>query len=224
MSEEKKIPFVERLLALPREDLATYEGADPKTVMERVTARAAELNKGNPFRESQLRRDQLRRAAGFWKAIGADNAVISWICYGYEVKCESPPENLSFPNAGSYSSRPHEAKDAIQQDIEEGSFREVHHSFANVINSIQLEPKGEAWRLCHNTQYLNSKTATAHFQLATLKKSLQHILQKDDVLLTIDLEKAYYSVPMAEASWPNLCFQSVSGVQFGEKWIPEGLQ
>ena len=133
---------------------------------------------------------------------------MSWICYGYEVKCQTTPKNLSFPNAGSYTARPKEVETTIEEDIEEGSFRVVDPSFANVVNSIQLEPKGEAWRICHNTQYLNSKTAAAHFHLATLKKSIEQIVQKDDVLLTTDLKKAYYAVPLAKVSWSNMCFMS----------------
>ena len=82
----KQIAFIENLLTMPREDISVYEGLPPEEVMRRVTARAESLNAGNPFRQSIETRDLLRARAGFWKAIGTDNVVLSWICYGYDVR------------------------------------------------------------------------------------------------------------------------------------------
>ena len=78
-----------------------YEGKDTLDVMIAIETRGAELNRGNPFKGSLKRVDQLRSRAGFWKALGADNAILSWICYGYDLKFQEEPHELQFPNARS---------------------------------------------------------------------------------------------------------------------------
>ena len=101
--EKKRIPFVENLLEMPREDITQYEGVPPEQVMARIAERARVLNRGNPFKETNLRADRLRAEAGMWKAIGADKATLSWICYGYDFKFQEEPGQFTFPNAPSYT-------------------------------------------------------------------------------------------------------------------------
>jgi len=170
--DDMKCPFVEALLAAPREDIRFYEGQEPEVVMEQIDMRAAELNDGNPFARSELRRDGLRARAGFWKAIGADNATISWICYGYDLQLADTPEQLSFPNAPSYSDRADLVTAEILDAVAEGSFRPAHEDFPHVVNPVQLEPKLDKWRLCHNMQYPNSFAGKGPFRLSTLHDTL----------------------------------------------------
>ena len=72
---------------------------------------------------------------------------------------------------------------------------------------MELSNAGK-WRLCHNTQYPNSFCAQMPFVLKNLKAVIQFLVQQGDDLMVADLEKAYYFIPMAEASWPYLCFQA----------------
>jgi len=165
--EAGKIKFVEALLAAPREDTKQYEGVDPEEVMRRVSARAAELNAGNPFTDSELRRDMLRGQAGMWKAIGVDAVTLSWICYGYDLHLDGAPGQFTFDNTSSYKDHAEAVEPAIQDALRDGSFRPVHPDFAHVVNPILLEPKEDSvdgWRLCHNMQYPNAFAAKAPFK------------------------------------------------------------
>ena len=143
-----------------------------------------------------------------WKAIGADKTVLSWICYGYELHFDEEPEQFSFPNAQSYAADPSQKAAEMTEGVADGSFQRVHEDFAHVINSLLIEERNGKMRLCHNMQYPNSFLAESHFRMMTLRRSIQHIVRPGDELLVLDLEKAYYHVPMAEASWPYLCFRS----------------
>jgi hypothetical protein len=213
---DHKVPFVERLLNLPREDTATLENVDIKEAMRITEQRGEELNRDNPWADSTARKDKLRARLGFWKAIGTDRHTLSWLAYGKKLSFITPPENLSFPNHPS--TRPHDAfiAEEAEKGLADGSFFRAHHSFARVINPTQIEPKGKGkLRYCHDIRYPNSLTATAPFRLSTLARNLHTVLLDGDLLVVSDLEKAYYSVPMHPDSWPYLCFDTPIGLMAG---------
>jgi hypothetical protein len=129
---------VEALLRSPREDITVYENMDPDEAMRVIQAKGGELNQGNPWviEGPTLRRDKLRSRLGFWKAIGCDATILSWIAYGKKLSFHSEPEQLSFRN--HYSVKVHKsfATETCEKAILDGSFRQVGYSFAHIINPL----------------------------------------------------------------------------------------
>ena len=142
-----------------------------------------------------MRRDKLRSRLGFWKAIGCDSTILSWIAYGKKLTFYSEPEQLNFPNHHSIHKHKSFATETCEKAILDGSFRRATYSFAHIINPIQVEDNGRKLRMCHDTRYPNSLTATCPFHLSSLGRDLHLLLRPRDNLLIADLEKAYYSIP-----------------------------
>ena len=208
---EERIPFVEQLLALPREDIQTlYEGLSPGEVMARVQDRGRVLNTGNPWVESTARRDKLRSKLGHWKAIGCDSKILSWLAYGRMLRFHTNPEEVSFPNAKSVNDNQAFVDKECKKALDEGSAVCVDLSYARIINPILVNQRKRnlKLRLCLDLRHANSMTAHSKFRLASLLKNLPYILREGDILFTADLEQAYHSVPMHHSAWPFLVFNS----------------
>ena len=78
-----RIPFVEKLLSLPRVKSKVFCGLDKGDGLALIREKGKTLNVGNPWVGSQRIYDRLRARLGYWKALGASNSVISWLGYGY---------------------------------------------------------------------------------------------------------------------------------------------
>ena len=160
-TEEDKIPFVERLLAMPREDPDVLGNLDLKEAMAIIQDRGKVLNEGNPWVESKQRRDKLRARLGFWKAIGTDSTVLSWIAYGKKLDFLREPEHLQFPQHFSYAGHEAVVEKEAESGLGDGSFRAFPPGAIKVVNPLQLERKKgtDKWRVCHNLMHPNSLTA-----------------------------------------------------------------
>ena len=187
--------------------------------MQQVEARGRALNEGNPWTPPPGtvpdRRDRLRARLGFWKAIGTDSFTLSWIAYGKALSFAQLPDHLIFPNHPSARQAADFVAETTRAGLTDGSFVRVHPSFAKVVNPVMVEWNGKKPRLCHDIRFPNSWTATVPFRLATLARDLHTILRPGDLMMVADLEKAYYSVPMHEDSWPYLCFDGPEGLSCG---------
>ena len=184
-----------------------------EAAMKLIDARGSALNENNPWANPSKRRDKLRSRLGFWKAIGCDKTVLSWIAYGKKLFFHDEPENLSFRNHSSCADHEDFIREESENSVEDGSFRIVDGSFVRVLNPTQVVPKaGGKLRFVHDTRHPNSKTARPIFCLSTITKDLRFVLRKGDLMFTTDLAKAYYSVPMHESAWPYLCFNSPLGI------------
>ena len=187
--------FADTLIAMPREDVeARYGTKDIPSVMLDLEARGAELNSGNPWAGSPARRDKLRARLGYWKSIGCDDKVLSWIAYGNKLTFHDPSEikNLAFPNPTSARDNAEFVEKECQEALDDGSALLVDYSFARVINPIlvDLKKRNGKRRLCLDLRYPNSQTAAAKFKLATLLKNLPLELRQHDILFTTDMESA----------------------------------
>ena len=85
-SKEHKQIFVDKLLEQPRQRLNIYEGMDWEEACERMISMGTKLNEGSPWAGETDREFDLRKKLGFWKAIGADKTVLSWIGYGVDMR------------------------------------------------------------------------------------------------------------------------------------------
>lgn len=184
----------------------------------RATERALEAgtlaNKGNPWEPSRKRRDKLRRCLGYWWAIGADATVLGWIGFGVRLQFEVQPERLAFRNHRSYDLE----KDHIDQEhethVKDGSFLISKGYHVHVSNPLQVEvnAKGKR-RMCVDMRYTNSHTADYSFTQETLGRHVAALIQKGALMITTDVEKAYYQVPLHKDS------QMFCGWQHKGQWV-----
>lgn len=116
------------------------------------------MNKQNPWASSTNVRDKLRSRAGWWKAIGADNTVLSWILCGARLPLVEHPLPLQFENHTSYEEHTAFVDGEIAQAVAEGSFRQLHEKEAQIVNPISVEPNkaGTKLRMCVDARWHNA--------------------------------------------------------------------
>lgn len=176
-----------------------------KIALEREAAR---LNSGNPWRNSMLARDRLRQNIGAWKAIGASRTVLTWILKGVPVRFESEPDHLCFPNHASYFEHVSFVEEEVKQHLKDGSFVPIPWSKVKIVNPLQVDvnKKGKK-RMIIDARAANAGQAATIFHLETLDKDLPNLLELGDLLITTDLKKAYYSVPLDDEAAPYFAFE-----------------
>ena len=210
------VEFVERLLALPQEDVHRFEGLDLSVAMRMIECRGAELNTGNPWLGSGLRKDGLRSRLGFWKAAGCDSVTLSWIAYGYKLGFQREPSRYEFKGGTRDTKSTDFVHEELESCLKDGSFKYADKSFIKVVNPIHTVPKDvDKLRMISDLRYPNSFNAYAKFTLSSLKRDLHLIVEPLDRLVVTDLSKAYYSVNMHRESWPYLGFRLGSRLVVG---------
>jgi hypothetical protein len=207
LSADKQL-YVQTLLDKPQISLDTFEKCDMSEAMAIVHSMGASLNAGNPWASSSEPRDQLRAKLGYWKAIGANREVISWIAYGIEMRFEAEPDHIEFKNHPSYHEHLSHVDAEHERHVATGSWRLVPRSYAKIVNPLQVEvnTRGKK-RMCVDMRYPNSFTADCKFKLETLHTHLTQVVEKGDVMFSTDMEQAYYSMAMNEHSWPYMVWK-----------------
>jgi hypothetical protein len=157
-------------------------------------------NERNPWMGSMKRRDKLRRALGYWWAVGADATVLSWIGFGVRLRFEREPQRVCFPNHRSYHEHVDHVEAEHQKHVAEGSFVEVDGSHVHVSNPLQVEvnAKGKR-RMCSDDRYPNAFIADYDFTQEGLKE-VAALVQRGWLMITTDVEQAYYQVPLHKDS------------------------
>jgi hypothetical protein len=97
----------------------------------------------------------------------------------------------------------------MTKHVASGAYRVVAPSFAHVINPLQCEPKKgtDKLRLCMDARYPNYFMPYVQFKLETLTRDVAPLIMPHDLLFTIDLESAYYYVPVRPCDWKYLCWR-----------------
>ena len=158
-------------------------------------------NANNPWKESTKRRDMLRKQLGYWWAIGADPVVLGWIGFGVRLRFESEPPRTAFGNHRSYEVEKDHIDEEHAKHVKDGSFRIGQGTEVHACNPLQVEvnAKGKR-RQCLDMRYPNAFLADYTFTQETLQKHVATIVEKNDWLITTDVEKAYYQVPLHKES------------------------
>ena len=160
-----------------------------------------DANTGNPWADSVKRRDKLRRALGFWWAIGADATVLSWIGFGVRLRFEAAPNRMHFQNHKSYEAEKEHIQKEHDMHVRDGSYRVGTEDEVHVGNPLQVEvnEKGKR-RTCVDMRYTNSFLADYEFTQETLNKHVAQIVKQFMEMITTDVEKAYYQVALHKES------------------------
>lgn len=177
------------------------DGTQRLPAVKRAMALGEEANRGNPWAQSNKRRDKLRKSLGHWWAIGADATVLSWIGFGVKLHLEREPKRVAFGNHRSY----HTEKQHIQKEhdmhVADGSFRIGRPEEVRVGNPLQVEvnEKGKR-RSCLDCRYTNAFLADYAFTQETLNKHVAQIVKRFMLMITTDVAKAYYQVALHKDS------------------------
>jgi len=177
------------------------------------------LNKGNPWQQSKLARDQLRRNAGTWAALGTSRTVLSWILRGVPARFITEPPHHIFKNHPSYYEHKAFVDEEVKQHVADGSFTPIPWDRVRIVNPVQVEPKrGGKLRMCIDSRFPNAFLAPPLFHLETLEKDLPELVHPGDWLTTSDLRKAYYSLPLDDVAAPYFAFAH-NGVAYAPRII-----
>jgi hypothetical protein len=199
------IPFVEKLLAAGQVRTQVFTGMSLAEGASCIQEKGVVLNEGNPWEGSTLVYDQLRARLGYWRAIGASDAVISWLGYGVPMLFAQEPPYRAFPNhtCDEPDMASYVTKD-MDKNIETGCFVKAPAHSVRVSNPILCIRQGCKCRRCDDCRHCNSYQASPQFTMDNVKRDLPNMVKPGDVQKTADLEKAYYKVPVAEEASPYL--------------------
>jgi hypothetical protein len=210
-SDETNLPsdeFVKNLLAKPKTSLEEYEGLTLDQALDKLEKLGSDLNEGNPWVNSDDGASQLRKNLGIWKALGANDSVLTWLSRGIQLRFGGTPSQYEFPNPWSYREHYDFANDEIIEHLADGSFQEVKKSEVGVSNPqmVEVNAKGKKRRI-DDLRYVNSYLPSMKFKMETPRKELPQVIARGAHLFVRDFEKAYYKVPMHPSSWKYLCFK-----------------
>lgn len=204
---DQKLEFVEHLLSLPRLKLKVLEGRNWGDTLDYIYNLGLQLNKGNPWKDDCRPFSSLRKNLGFWKSIGADNSVLSWLSYGYQFKFQRTPKRKFFSNPSNIYQFEDFVDKEITTHLNDGSFVEVEVDKVKVVNPflISVNSSGKP-RRCDDLRYVNGFLASPMFKMQSLGNDVPNIVMPGQEMFTRDLEKAYYKIPIDEESSYYQCF------------------
>ena len=201
-----RIPFVEKLLAMPRVKTDTFRGLSLEAALARIKKQGQMWNEGNPWEGSNRIYDKLRARLGYWCAMGAGNTVISWLGYGVPMKFKTEPAFKAFPNHKMDA----EAEAYMDKDMAKhtasGCFIPAPKGSVKVSNPILVIDQNGKKRRCDDCRYCNAVQGSPHFKMCSLYQDVPLICEPGDIGITEDLEKAYYKVPLAPSAQPFAAF------------------
>ena len=137
--------------------------------------------------------------------MGCKRNVLTWITRGVPYRPQRTPPQHTFRNQRSYTDDIEFVHTEIMTHLQDGSFKIIDREDAIIINPLQVvkNDRGKR-RMCVDSRFANAFLATPKFKLETLTNHLPTILQRGDKLITSDVSKAYYSIPLDEAAGPLL--------------------
>lgn len=204
---EVKVEFVEGLLGTPKIKLHDLENRNWGESLDLVFKRGVFLNRGNPWGNDQRPFSSLRKKLGFWKSIGADNSVLSWISYGFQFRFQREPFRRFFLNPSNISQHEEFIDKEILAHVTDGSFVEEKLENVKVVNPflISVNSSGKP-RRCDDLRYVNGHLCSPMFKMQSLGNDVPNIALPGHHMFTRDLEKAYYKIPIEEKSTYYQCF------------------
>lgn len=205
----KEHRWVRRLLGMPRVNVAEVNrGLSVEEGVRRWLERGKEMNRGNPWEGSTRKEDSLRARLGYHKAMGMGSVHLGWIGFGVPLQfiAEQEPAVLAFRNHASaleheaFVDREHEA------NLAAGSYVKVERQQLKSICPIQVEknPTSGKLRLCQDLRWINGHLPNVEFRMESLHTELGDVVKPGDKLITTDIEKAYYCLPMHPSAQPYL--------------------
>ena len=208
LTEEEKA-FIKALLANNTPTIRQEKSIEEK--IQQWAQQGEELNKNNPWLTvpSASHVQRVRSHLGYWKAAGCSKTVLSWLAAGIKTTFENEPPRLAFRPTQSQIENTEFIHSEVMKHIRDGSFKVVSRRFPAVINPVIVDKKKGKLRMCIDTRFPNAYLAAPAFKNETIETVIALIIQKNDYLLSTDISKAYYCVPLHESIQKYFCFEHV---------------
>ena len=200
--------FVQNLLSMKTVKTNTFLGCAPEIAVARVLQEGERLNLRNPWKNSTKNYDSLRSKLGYWKAIGANNSVLSWLAYGVPAPFVREPPYYVFPNPVGTQDNGTFVQKEVNEHLADGRFFVAPPHSVKVAHPIVVDTtKPEKPRRCDDERHINAHIAKIKFKMHSLKEDVPRIVDQGDPMLVRDLSKAYYKVLVAKQARAFQCFQ-----------------
>lgn len=201
--------WAEKLITSPRIDLAMYEDISQEEALKVWHTVGADLNDGNPHAGSEEACHALKAKLGFWKALGCEASVLSFLWYGLPSRVHGEPQPHWFENWSSTMENMDFVEAELAKNLAKGVWVEVPQEFVTLSSPLQVEwnPFKQKARLCVDMRYYNSFLAYVQFKMETLRKHGPDVVRPGQKLFTIDLEAAYHWLTLAPEMLPYSCFE-----------------
>jgi hypothetical protein len=184
----------------------------------------AKLNAENPWGASASALDKVRGKLGYWKALGADATVLSWLAYGIPLRFHTEPPKMFFKNHRSYYEHYEFSSKELSTHLEDGRFSRLRAEEVGVCSPqmVHVNAKSKK-RRCDDLRYVNAYLAHVNIRLEGLREHVPDTVASGDLTFVYDLEKAYYSLSMAPGARKWLCFHDRAHGYVQLNTLPFGL-
>ena len=167
----------------------------------------------------------LRNCSEFWKSLTSDQYVLDAIC-GYRIEFSSDVMAIVRSQSSWHSEFDNVTSEHISDQVSElldiGVIEPCENSTVQFISPVFLVDKPDGgFRKILNLKKLNEHVKYEHFKMDSLKSACD-LISKDCFMASIDLRKAYYSLPIHRASRPFLRFEWNSQL-YQYTSLPNGL-
>ena len=141
-----------------------------------------------------------------WKKLTTDKWVLDAIS-GYSIVFDEQPFQHVIPNEIPFDSEQYNIVDTeVKSLLQIGAIVESEHEPDEFISTLFIVPKPNGkYRPVINLRYLNEFVHYEHFKQETFKVVLE-LLQEGDFMTSVDMEQAYFHIPIHADSQKYLKF------------------
>ena len=169
-------------------------------------------------------RHRLRHRTQFWAKFVTSTLVMNWIQFGYPLfwAAAGAPPAREFPNHKGALDFSAFTTTAVSELVAKGAAARVSHR-PTVVSPLNVIDRRGKLRLILDLSYVNSHidTSGTKFRYETITTATE-VVQRDDLMFTIDLESAYHHVDIHPDSSQYLGF-AWQGHYYEFRSLPFGL-
>lgn len=181
--------------------ISAFQGPSEKLLLEQACIH--KIDKIKPTRSLKVRRVAgcLKFFSKKWELITKSRFVLNCI-KGYKIRFTSQSFQVIIPKAPLVqgSQTLDEVRGAINNLLNLGAIRPCAPEEPQFVSSYFLIPKAdETFRFVLNLKKLNKFILTKHFKLED-GRTAEKLISKNDFLAKIDLENAYFLIPIDEGA------------------------
>jgi hypothetical protein len=134
---------------MPRVNVSrTYAHLEPENALQRLVEMGSYLNSDNPYRNAPGPVNDLRRCLGFWKALGANDTVISWLRYGTPPLLYKEPQRYEFIGPAPSPEDAQVLADDFAAHTSDATFRQVPDDFARIVSPRFVDTNLDGKKRC----------------------------------------------------------------------------
>lgn len=161
-----------------------------------------------------------------WEALTSDPWILQSIA-GYQIEFSQYPRQVRIPNQIQMDKTKHQVCGLeIQSMIDKGAVKVVRDCPDQFLSTIFVVPKNSGgFRPVFNLKRLNHYVLSEHFKMESIHM-VKNLVQKDNVMISIDLKDAYFMIPIHQGhrkflrfKWDDILYE-FQVLPFGLKTAP----